>query len=297
MKKLKLNLQLFADNGDNAGTVATGEAAEGVAQNQNNAQASPNANAEGGVQQPEDRGALWAKYKAEFKDEYDSEVQGLIKDRVKSLKSENARYSKQLKSAFSIISPIASNYGIDPGDIDAVANAYRNDRERIEAEAYKRNMSPEAYDAYQKMEAENQALKDAAEERRRADEEQAKEERIKRWEAEAEDVKKVYNDFDVEAEVSDERFRNLVASGVPMQTAYEVLHLDDIVSGSMQFAVQKAAKKVANSVAANMSRPTENGAKKSAPATMTKKMNDYSLEDFEDMNRRHKAGERFDFER
>lgn len=109
----------------------------------------------------------------------------------------------------------------------------------------------------------------------------------------ANEVRQIYPDFDLESEMMDEGFGRLVAVGVPLQTAYEVTHKDDILRSGMQYAVQNTSRKLANSIRAG-ARPTEGNISPAAavpekdPRTLTKK-------DFEEIKSRVLRGEKVYF--
>ena len=81
------------------------------------------------------------------------------------------------------------------------------------------------------------------------------------WMEEANELKKIYPDMDLEKELENPRFvRHLTATDeqyrMPMQEIYELIHHNEIVEA----AKKSAAAAYAQSVNANISRPVENGA-------------------------------------
>lgn len=87
-------------------------------------------------------------------------------------------------------------------------------------------------------------------------------------------------------------------SGFPnaLKTAYESVHLDEIKGGAMQYAVQQTEQKISNAIQSGMRRPTENGTKQTASATVgdfdPSKLTKAQIEDFK---RRAERGERITF--
>lgn len=80
------------------------------------------------------------------------------------------------------------------------------------------------------------------------------------WMREAEEVKKVYPDFNLEDELENPRFRNYLTSTderfrMPMKQIFEMFHHEELVDA----AEKRAAAAYAQSVNANISRPVENG--------------------------------------
>lgn len=56
-------------------------------------------------------------------------------------------------------------------------------------------------------------------------------------------------------------FNSLINAGVDEETAYKVLHLDEMMEASMQYGASIAAKQLADSIRLKGRRPTENGLK------------------------------------
>ena len=82
---------------------------------------------------------------------------------------------------------------------------------------------------------------------------------MKALKQQAEEAKQVYPSLDIDAEMQDPGFGRLVAAGVPVRTAYEVVHRDEIMGGAMQYTAQQTARKISNAVAAGARRPNEGG--------------------------------------
>lgn len=88
-----------------------------------------------------------------------------------------------------------------------------------------------------------------------------------------EQLKQLYPGFDLEAELNNPQFGKLLAglqaSGFSdaLRTAYESVHRDEIMSGAMQYAVQKTKQQVSNSIQAGQRRPAEAGAASAAAQT------------------------------
>ena len=71
---------------------------------------------------------------------------------------------------------------------------------------------------------------------------------VQRLEAEEAQVKEVYPTFDLEKEAGNPEFAALLKRGVSMKQAFEVLHMDELMQGAMQYT----AAKVQQTTARNM---------------------------------------------
>ena len=182
---------------------------------------------------------------------------------------------------------MAKKYGVDANDYNAILDAFESDDSNLEEEAYKRDMSVEQLRQFKQIERENQKLREADEERR-------KQAIFAQWDREAEELKGIYPSFDVATEQENEQFMKLLGAGVPMRTAYEVAHKDEIIRSAMSFTAEKTAEKVANSVRANASRPSENGLSSSSASVNMIDVSKLTREQMESYKQRALNGERID---
>lgn len=246
MKKLELNLQLFAD-GDG------GEADGGVATADDNAQL---VNEPGSTQEhktPEED--FEDLIKGKYKDDFNKRVKGIIDKRLGDRKS----LEKSLNDSRDLISLVAERYGVqDPTDIHSLRSAIENDKKFYEDEAMEKGIDVQTLMDMKRVERENGRLRAMAEQQQQENERNQFFADLQRQAAE---LQQIYPNFTLEEESDNEQFVDLVQNGVPVRTAYEVIHKDDIISGAMQFAAQEASRKVVNDIRAKGNRPVENGAK------------------------------------
>jgi hypothetical protein len=84
-------------------------------------------------------------------------------------------------------------------------------------------------------------------------------EQLRIWQDEAEKVKEIYPDFNLEKELGNDDFRRLVSANetyrMPMKQIYEMIHHDEIVEA----AKKDTAAAYAKSTAQMQARPAENG--------------------------------------
>ena len=111
----------------------------------------------------------------------------------------------------------------------------------------------------------------------------------------ADNLKQVYTDFDLQTEMRNPAFVRLLQANVDMKTAYQVIHQDEIMRGGMEYAVQQTAKQMTNKIIANGNRPAENGSGASAAAITKTDVSQLSNQDFDEIRRRVMRGERISF--
>lgn len=293
------SLQLFADGGAAGGSGAaaagTGVNASaagvqtGVNTNQNAAAATDGAPDAGVKADPKpDREAKFKELiTGEYKDLYDAHVQGIVKNRLKGPTAEAQKY----KSLEPTVDLLFKHYGVDT--LEALAKAVEGDDHIIEQMAMEQNMSPDEFRKFRSLEMQNAALQRQVAERQQAD---AAAQIYQRWKGQAEDARRLYPSLDLDAELANPVFRDLLRSpNISIQTAYEVIHKDEIAAGLLRHATEEAARQVAANVAANGARPNENGmgaqgaaSVKMDPAKMTKAQR-------RELNRRAAMGEKISF--
>ena len=304
-----LNLQLFAEGG--AGGAAGGTGGDGAAQGQGatgaaalpqtkGAKSNPLANVKYGIQEESapaaevqqttavqpDRNAEFEKLiKGDYKEQYDARVQDTIQKRLKS--------TKETVDKYNALSPtlelLARKYGTEPGDITALTKAIEEDDSYFEDEALQRGMSVQDLKAIKKMERENADLK------RQMQEKQTKEKADKlfaQWMQQEQDTKKVYPSFDMQTEMQNPKFVDLLKSNVDVRTAYEVVHKDDIIRGAMHFTAQTVESKIAKKIASNGARPAENGMGAQSAAVVKNDVTQFTRADRDEIRRRVARGEK-----
>ena len=241
------------------------------------------------VAQPEDRNAKFEELiKGEFKDLYDARVQDTIQKRLKGTKETVEQY-EALKPTLEILS---KKYGVDASDIKALSKAIEEDDSYFEEEALQKGLSVEQLKEIRKMERENSQLKAQMEEANRRD---SANRLYAQWMEQAENAKSIYPSFNLEAEMQNPRFLDLLRSNVDVRTAYEVLHKDEIIPAFAQHTAKVVEQKLTNKIIANGARPTENG-NSSQSAVLTKSdVSQLSKADRQEIARRVARGEKIRF--
>ena len=305
-----LELQLFSDAaGDTGAAGATGETAA-AAVPQNTQAETPLSEVKYGIQAeetqasteaapqpqevPPDRSAAFEKLiKGEYKDLYDAKVQDTVKRRLRGTQETAERY-RQLAPTLEML---GRKYGIRPDqngayDIAALNKAIEDDDSYYEKEAMEQGLSVEQFKQLRKMERENADL------RRRMQEQQTRENASRlyaQWMEQAGQVKTVYPSFQLEAELKNPRFVDLLKAGIDVRSAYEVLHKDEIIPAAMQFAAKTVEQKLANKIAAAGQRPVENGNSGQSAAIVKSDVSQLTKADRREIIRRVQRGETIRF--
>lgn len=300
-----LNLQMFAEGGAASGDGGTGaEGATGVSVgipgSQPKGDKNPLANVRYGVQEDVqtanaqeadvvDRNAEFEKLiKGEYKDLYDARVQDTIQKRLKGSKETVEKYNALTPT----LDILARKYGVDASDVEALNKAIEDDDAYFEDEALEKGITVEQLKAIRKMERENAEL------RRQMNEQSIRENADKiyaSWMEQSDALKGVYPGFELDAELQNPRFVDLLRNNIDVRTAYEVLHKDEIIPAAMQFTARQVEQKLTNKIIAGGARPMENGMSSQSSAVVKSDVSQLSKEDRAEIARRVARGERITF--
>ena len=293
----KINLRMFdgassgAGDGDSSASgVTNSTAASANGNNLENVVYGKQPNDPNGVANAEDAKAKYDSYrKGEGKQFIDKDIETAIRRRFKdynTLKESNAKMQN-------VMSALATRYGIDANDTDALSKAIADDDSYYEKAADNANMSVEQYKKMVRLEAENAELQRIrAEEANRAEFNR----RYAEWSAQAEGAKTVYPNLDLNAEMQNKDFFDLVNRGIDVKTAFEVIHKDEIINGAVSVTAQRTAQAVqqqtVNNIRTKGLRPNESAGSaqsgfvpKTDPSKWTKK-------DRQEIERRVMKGEK-----
>lgn len=241
--------------------------------------------------------ALEAKKKAfrelingEYKDLYTQETQRMIDRRFKEARENE----KRMKAYQPVLDTLMERYGIEDGDAKRLMEAVDNDHAYWSEAAEAAGMSEDQYKAFRQLKRENAELL-------RAQQAQQQEALIRaqgeKWfkEAEAMKANPMYQNFDLSQELQNQEFLSLLQAGTPMEHAYKVMHLDELMANAVQQAAVSTEKKVADSVRAKGSRPSENGTNSNSAFVTKTDPSKLTRADFEEIERRVARGERISF--
>lgn len=321
------DIQRFAEGGD-GGAAGTSGAADGalaaapredtgvttsVAGKHGRSRANPLANVRYGTQPQETAPAQQAAtanetaedtqqetfedlIKGRYKQDFDSRVQQIVQARLKNSKDAEG----QLNSLMPALELLSKKYNLEPGDdgklnMDALIKTISDDTSLYEEAAMKRGVSPEVEREIQALERTNAQYRQQDEMRAR---ETALQTHFRGLAQQAEQLKGVYPGFDLQTEMRNPEFARLTSPGVnvPVRTAYELVHKDELIQGAVQYATRQTAQAVATSVQQNARRPDENGLANANPVASKTDPKQLKKADFREIRKRIRAGERITFD-
>ena len=237
----------------------------------------------------EDRNAEFENLiKGDYKDLFNARVQNIVQNRLKESKAAE----EQLKGLQPILDILSQKYGVDATDHKALSKAVEADDSYWEEEASSTGMSVEQVKELHRMRTENERyrrMEKEAQQQRGIQQIQAK------WNQETEETKQYYPGFDFSTEIQNEDFSKLLKAGIPVKTAYEVVHKDELVKQAMIHTASEVKQKVVNDIQANGRRPAENGISSQSAVVTKKDVNSLTKRDREEIERRVSRGERITF--
>ena len=289
----RINLQLFGEEVSSAGTtdavgVTPADATqEAVVENHDDG------GEETSKQETQDTPTFEDLINGEHKDAYKKHMNEVVQKRLKKVNDELKEAKERADKFQPALAMLSEKYGVDATDIEALTEAIENDRALYEEKAMERGMDVDTYMQVSKMERENARLREAQQQTFE------EERRQRQWEnivSQAEELKEIYPSFDLDEEFENEQMLQLVvSSGVPLKTAFEVVHNDELQSLKAKAITDKAVEKVTNAVKANAKRPTENGLKNQQGNQSSLNPATFTAEQINDYKRRALSGEKISF--
>ncbi len=227
----------------------------------------------------------------EYKEEYTAEFNNYFNRRFKESKSMEASLGAQKP----IMDMLMQRYQIADGDPAKLLKALEQDDAYWEEAADKAGLSVEQYKAMQKLERENAELRALrqrqAAEQQRIEGQQRAQQQLDRWYAEGEKLKELYPGFDFRAETANKAFTDLLKSGIGVQQAYEVIHMDEIKANAAKAAAQSAGQQMVAKIQSRASRPQENGTSSSSAVITKSDVHSLSKKDRAEAVRRAQRGD------
>lgn len=222
--------------------------------------------------------------KGKYKNDFSSKVQGIINERFKESKQNEARLEKFEQMA----EVISAKYGLSGDNFDELMNAVQQDDSFYEEQAIEKGMTVGEYREHLRQQKEANKITQELEALRA---EKQQQEYLNQWEKEANELKEEIPDFDFDVELQNDKFSNLVTMGWSLKDAYEAVHAREIINKVVPKAVEQAKVKTVQSIMAKGLRPNENGVKSHSPAKIKNSVDKLDDKDFDEIKRRVRNGD------
>ena len=272
-----LRLQRFAEGGsEGADSGVTSQDAAGSAGEATSQDAAAEAQ--------ETRVSFDELIKGEYKEDYDKAVQKIVRQRFAKAKANE----EQLSKVTPILQALASKYGCDAADVDAIAQYVGEDDALYEDAALQAGMTVDQYKQYARVMAENQRL---IAERQANEQRRAMNAKVAQWREEEKAIKAEFPGFDLDSMIQDDTFNRMVQDGVSLRNAYIAMEADSILPAAMSYAAQQGARKAQATIAQRGSRPMEGGMSGQAASKVKTDVSKMSNAEIADMAARIMRGE------
>lgn len=237
---------------------------------------------------PADPDAEWKDIRNNrYKKQFDADVQAILQDRFKNRQDAE----QQMATLAPAIEALAKKHGKDATDLAGIVAAITDDDSLYEEEALARGLPIEVVKTMSKLQKDNDAFQ--ARESQRQTEMQFQQ-HIQNLATQAEELKKTVPTFDLRAELQNPRFAAMTSpnGGVSVEDAYFALHHKEMQQGSMIYAAQQTQQKLAQSIQAGRTRPSENGMRTQPTADVRDDPSKWTKADRAEIRRRVAAGEK-----
>lgn len=225
----------------------------------------------------------------EGKDFINKEIENAVKRRFK----DHSELKKANGKMQSVMNAVAMKYGLDATDTDAILKAIADDEAYYETAADEAGMPVDQYKKMKQLEAENAQLQALREEESRRKEFDAK---YAEWSMQAEFAKNEYPNLDLNNEMQNKDFFDLITRGIDVKTAYRVIHQDEIVNNAINTATHRTAKAVqmqtVNNIRSKGLRPNESAGSSQAGFTIKSDPHSWTKADRAEIAKRVAKGDR-----
>ena len=322
LKRLLLNLQLFADGGGDGGDGGSASASVGetlgkdnsgekeeipafipekakkyyqkAMEKQKGSTTEANSQTNDTVQTTNEQTTTdevsYDDFIKSHKEEHEAYIKKTMGERLKKYKGIEENLGKHK----AILDTVAQKYGVSPDDenfLETLSQKVDEDDSYYENYAMEHDIS--AQEARRIVTMERKARQFDAQEQEKQKQEQMRQ-HIMVLRQNAEKTKMQFPDFDLDTEMQDERFRRLCAANNGDTTAaFMACHYNEILTNTVQRASKKIQEQTAQAIASNKARPIENGLSSQAPSVVQhdfRNMNLQQIRNYADEQRRKQTG-------
>ena len=236
----------------------------------------------------ERRKAFDAMIEGEYKDVFNEKFQKTFNRRFAQTKG----MEESLAAQKPILDMLMQRYKIGDGDMAKLQTAIEQDSAYWEDAAEEAGLTVEQYKTMQKLERENAELQQY---RQRQLGEQQAQQKMNEWYAQADGLKEIYPDFDLQTECGNRDFIGLLKSGLSVQQAYELIHMEEIKAAAARSAAQAAGTQIVAKIKSKAARPSENGTSSQSAVIVKNDVHSLSRADRAEAIRRAQRGEKISF--
>lgn len=200
----------------------------------------------------------------EYKQQFDKQVSGIVRNRM----SKTTANEDRLRQLEPLVSMLTAQYGIKEDDLEGLTKAVTTDKRLYEKKAAEMGVDVDTAMRVTNAEAEAQRASAA---QRNMEMQQQMQRHFASLKAESEEIRKLYPEYDFDAELNGDERVVLWTSPrgrMTMKEAFYAKHGEELLKRRNAEEQQKAVQQVTDTIRAGQSRPKENGT--AAPAQISK---------------------------
>ena len=234
------------------------------------------------------RAERYQEFRNEFKAELDQDFQRVFNKRF----GETKQMQEQLDAVSPVIDLLRDKYGVTDGDMDKLMAAMEEDDSYWQDAADENGMTVEQYKQFRRYERENAELNQQI---RAMQQQDAADNQLRQWWQQGEQLKQQYPSFDLDREAQNPEFLRLLQSGIPVDHAFKLIHMDEIMQGVAANTAKAAERQITANIRARGARPAEAGASGKASFTVKNDVSKLSKKDRAEIAKRVEHGEMIEF--
>lgn len=191
--------------------------------------------------------------KGEYKELYGQDVQSAIQDRFKN----QADLQKQLDQQNAVLELAMKDRRVN--SVEDLLKSYQNDDSLYEDEAAEAGMSVDSFKTMKALEKENARLHQMEQ---ASIQDQLMRNHFTKLTKQAEELRKVFPDFDLRTELQNPEFFRLTSPevGISVEDAFYTLHGKELAAASMKAGMERAQQQLGQTIRAQGMRPIEGAA-------------------------------------
>lgn len=231
----------------------------------------------------------------EYKDEFAEEHNRIFNRRygdMKALQQRAEQAETRLREMQGVVDLMNARYEISDGNLGTLQHAIEEDIDMWNKAGAKEGLTGEQKRTQiinnmklQRLEADAKA---------RLSQERAQRQ-LDQWSSEAAQMVQKYPGFDLRKESANPEFVRLLHANVPMEHAYKLMHMDEIIADAITTTQSTVEKRVVDNVRARGTRPAENGTASQSAAVIKSDVSRLTKEERAEIARRVMRGDHIEF--
>jgi hypothetical protein len=223
-----------------------------------------------------------------FEHIYGQHVANAVNQRFKNA----ADWQGRVNAYDDALAPLFAKYGLKVGDIEGMARAIAADDDLYAAAAENEGLTVDRYRENLRLQAEAEKGRTMFEEMQR---QQQMRQQFAIWDQQAAELTQAFPQFNLQYELQNPDFIAALDRGYSVRDAFMSVHMNDILSGSMNMTAQQTRQSMVENMQRKAARPAENGMRASAAVVRKSDPSKLSDDDIDKIFEEVEAGKQIRF--